>query len=334
MIDSLAYYCNFHENTVPFRNLAVEEYLLETVRPGQCILFLWQNRHTVVIGRNQNAWAQCRVSQLEGSGGYLVRRLSGGGAVYHDLGNLNFTFLVRKEDYDVSRQLDVILDAVRAFGLEAVRSGRNDLEIGGQKFSGNAFYESGSHCYHHGTLLVNVDMEKLSAYLQVSRAKLASKGVASVRSRVVNLAALSPAITVDALSRQLVESFQKVYGLPAREIKPEELPEEDIAARQARFASEGWRFGTRLAFTSSMERRFPWGEAQLQFAVDQGTVGQAAVCSDGLDAAFLEAVARYFAGVPYEKRALMAAAAAIPAANPEQREITESLVRLLETEFE
>ncbi|HIR12501.1 MAG TPA: lipoate--protein ligase, partial [Candidatus Choladousia intestinavium] len=145
------------KNLLPYRNQAVEEYLTFHTEPEECILYLWQNRKTVVIGKNQNCWKECRVQRLEEDGGYLARRLSGGGAVFHDFGNLNFTFCVRKENYDVGKQLEVILQAVRDMGLPARKSGRNDLIIEGQKFSGNAFYRSGDFCFHHGTLLVDTD---------------------------------------------------------------------------------------------------------------------------------------------------------------------------------
>lgn len=119
-----------------------------TAEDKECILYLWQNQNTVVIGRNQNAWKECRTTKLEEEGGHLARRLSGGGAVYHDLGNMNFTFLINKEEYDLDRQLQVIIGAMEILGLKAEKSGRNDILIDGKKFSGNAFYEQEKHCYH------------------------------------------------------------------------------------------------------------------------------------------------------------------------------------------
>jgi len=168
----------YSEEYNPWYNLALEEYLIDRVEEDEIILYLWQNEHTVVIGRNQNAWKECRCSKLEErDGGYLARRLSGGGAVYHDLGNLNFTFLMERDDYDLHKQLSVILDAVKKLGIEAEFSGRNDLTAQGKKFSGNAFYFGTDKAYHHGTILYDTEIEPLLEYLSVSSEKIKTKGI-------------------------------------------------------------------------------------------------------------------------------------------------------------
>lgn len=269
--------------TDPHRNLAVEQYLLETVPADTCILYLWQNRRTVVIGRNQNAWKECRTTALEADGGLLARRLSGGGAVFHDLGNLNFTFLLNKPDYDLSRQLEVIVEACRAMGIPAERSGRNDVLSGGRKFSGNAFYEHRGRSYHHGTLLVDVDMSAMGKYLSPSSAKLEAKGVSSVRSRVVNLKELKPDLTIEEMAERMEDAFQAVYGLTARRLDETDFDLRYIGSLAERNASWEWLYGRDLDCTLRCGDRFAWGEAELCLSVEGGTVARAAVYSDAMD---------------------------------------------------
>lgn len=269
------------EQTNPYRNLAVEQYLLENVQQESCILYLWQNRRTVVIGRNQNALRECRTTQLEADGGFLARRLSGGGAVFHDLGNLNFTFLVNKPDYDLKRQLRVIVEACRAMGIPAECSGRNDVLSEGRKFSGNAFYEHHGRSYHHGTLLVDVDMGDMSRYLCPSAAKLQAKGVQSVRSRVVNLKELKPDLTIGEMARRMEEAFCQVYGLEAERL--EETSTAYIDALTDHNGSWEWLHGQNLQCTVAFGERFTWGEIDLQILAAEGLVQQAAVYTDAMD---------------------------------------------------
>ena len=286
----------------PYHNLAVEKRLLDLVGQNECILYLWQNQNTVVIGKSQNPWAECRTSLLEEEGGVLARRLSGGGAVFHDLGNLNFTFLVATENYDVDKQLSVIQQACCLAGITAEKSGRNDLLAEGKKFSGNAFYHSGGHSYHHGTLMVNVDKEKLGRYLSPPKAKLQAKGIASVRSRVVNLSELSPGLTVSAMKGYMVQAFQQVYGLAAEEVV---LAREDHAAIEALAdTNKSWEFlyGTPLPFTFQCEEKFDWGYIQLQLQAKGGIVTAAKVYTDAMDWAVASQVEAALSGCVFSIR--------------------------------
>ena len=289
-------------STDPHVNLAIEEYLLESA-DNTVILYLWQNQNTVVIGKNQNPWKECKTTLLNEEGGHLARRLSGGGAVFHDLGNLNFTFLMPQDCFDLTRQFTVILEALRGLGVEASFTGRNDITAGGVKFSGNAFYKNGKAAYHHGTLLVDADMEKLSRYLSPSKAKLRAKGVDSVRSRVVNLKELSPEITIDSLKNALKESFARVYG-PAQEIHIEDW--DRIRALTERNRSWDWLYGRKLPFTFECEDRFPWGSVQVQLQVDGGMIREAKVYSDAMDWSFAGEAERALQGCPFSADALNA----------------------------
>lgn len=291
----------------PFENIALEEELLLSVGVGECILYLWQNKNTVVIGRNQNCRRECDLEALERDGGLLARRLSGGGAVYHDLGNLNFTFLVRDPDYDLVRQSEVILRAARGLGVAAERTGRNDIAAQGRKFSGNAFYSSCNRRYHHGTILVDSDMARLSRYLRVQPDKLRSNGVRSVRSRVVNLRELVPGLTVEKVQNEMLSAFGEVYGLTPTGFDSSRLDEARLLALTAKFASREWRIGVEPKQTCSANRRFGWGGVELCLTVGDSRVTGATVFTDAMESDLARLIEDALAGAEFTSGALAAA---------------------------
>ena len=303
MINTLKFY--YTKNTYPYRNLAVEEYLTTHVQDDEIILYLWQNSNTIVIGRNQNAWKECRVSELKKDGGHVVRRLSGGGAVYHDLGNLNFTFCVKKANYSVDKQLDVILEAVKDLGINAQKTGRNDITIDGKKFSGNAFYKTGDCCYHHGTLLLNVDTAMMTKYLNVDIAKLQAKGVDSVKSRVTNLNAYYPNISVDLMAEKLQNAFDKVYKGKSTIISQDNLDTAKIDVLEQKVADWNWIFGRKIPFTHKIQKRFSWGDIEIYLFVDSGKIEKVNIYSDMMEQDFILRLKEKLPHTLYKKDAIM-----------------------------
>lgn len=285
------------DSTNPYYNLALEEYLLSQVPKDGVILYLWQNAHTVVIGRNQNPWTECRTALLEQDSGHLARRLSGGGAVYHDLGNLNFTFLCGEEHYDLKKQLSVIQKAVSYCGIHAEFSGRNDLLAEGRKFSGNAFYHSKGKAYHHGTLLIDTDTERLTKYLSPPKAKLESKGIASVRSRVVNLRELSPVLTCEMIKNHMLQAFAEVYN-------GEPLPfplcnENEIVSLKTRYESRDWLYGKPFPFSCTLDGHLPLGSLQIHLSVEQGIITGLQCYTDAMDSQLPDRLAAVLIGCPF-----------------------------------
>lgn len=285
----------------PYANLAREECLLEAVEPGQAILYLWQNEHTVVIGRNQNAFDECDVAALEAEGGMLARRLSGGGAVYHDLGNLNFTFLIPTADWNLDAQTEVLMRALASLGIRAEQDGRNDLSIGGRKFSGHAYYHRGGKSFHHGTLMVHVDPERLSRYLTASPLKLGSKGVASVRSRVMNLADAAPGLSIGDLKAALAQAFSSVFGMRAEPLAEDLIAADGLARTAERYRSRAWILRDARTFGTTRQARFAWGTVRLDYTAEQGMICDAALYSDGLEADAIEAIPAALAGCALDR---------------------------------
>ncbi len=297
--------------TDPAKNLATEEYLTFRAAPDEVTMYLWQNANTVVIGRNQNPWKECRLETMQEEGCTLARRVSGGGAVYHDLGNLNFTFIAQKGLYDVERQTDVILRAVQMLGISAEKSGRNDLTIDGKKFSGHAYFKQGNYCYHHGTIMVDVNREVLSRYLNVSAAKLRSKGVESVRSRVTNLTEYRPELTIpevkDALVRAFEEVYSKAYGTQILPAERRSLPDDtdsDLQSLYLHYQSDEWRYGRKIPFDVEIDNRLDFGSVTIQLHVDGGIIRDVRIYSDSLETEVFPQIEDLLRGVAYKKNAL------------------------------
>ncbi len=312
-------YIYISDTTDPYRNLAVEEWLTENVKEDSIVLFLWQNRDTVVIGKNQDAYSECDAEALDGDGILTARRLSGGGAVFHDTGNLNFSFCAGRSVYDVERQTGVILEAVKSFGIDAERTGRNDIEAMGSKFSGNAFFKKADGCCHHGTIMMRTDPEKMMRYLTPDKEKLAKRAVASVKARTVNLGDLNPDITPESMKEALIHAFRHEYksGICIDDLKriidPEAEcvhddacginAEEDmrnIRIMEERFSSREWIFGGKYEYNRRFKKRFSFGGVDVRMNVEDGIIKKARVFSDALDTGIAGELEKRLSGEVYD----------------------------------
>lgn len=288
------------------KNLATDAWLLDNVCKGDRILYFYVNPRAVIIGRHQNAWKECKLSAMERDGVQLVRRHTGGGAVFHDSGNLNFSFIMSEKDYDIDRQMKVITNAVCALGLEPELSGRNDVLIDGRKFSGNAYGLAKGNRSHHGTLLVNADLSVFGNYLNVSAAKMHAKGVDSVRSRVCNLSEFKSGVTVDMMRELVIDAFAAEYG-EVHEYEFDDQALEEIDARTELMRSWEWVCGKTPEFDYTVDHRFSFGETQLHFKLKEGVVRSCRVYSDSLDTELAPALERIFTGKRFSSADMIAA---------------------------
>ncbi|HHY82765.1 MAG TPA: lipoate--protein ligase [Clostridiales bacterium] len=259
----------------PHFNLALEEYVFYNFDPSEEYVILWQNEPSVIIGRNQNTIEEINAKFIKENNIHVVRRMSGGGAVYHDLGNLNFTFIVNS-DQDVASNFrkftEPVVSALDKLGVKAEFSGRNDITIDGRKFSGNAQHYSKNRLLHHGTILFDSDLTVVQEALNVKIDKLQSKGVKSVRSRVTNVAPyLKEKITVEEFKDVLLK-----FILNDEHYKDKEyiLTEADLAAVRAlmekKYLTWEWNYGESPAFEIEKSRRFDGGNLSLKFNVEDG----------------------------------------------------------------
>ena len=287
--------------TNPEFNLAMEQYVFDVLPRDRNYFILWQNDNAVIVGRHQNTLAEVNESYIRENGIRVVRRLSGGGAVYHDMGNLNFTYI---QDAESGIQLDLgmfcrpLAQAISALGANAEVNGRNDITIDGRKFSGNAQYVKEGRVMHHGTIMFDSDLSIAGLALTPDPEKVAAKGVKSVRSRMTTVSEHLPeGITLAEFKKLLLEKLFE--GQPMEQYV---LTEEDIAAieklRQERYGTWDWNYGGSPACDLSYKKRVDGcGTVECRLHVKDGRISDCAFRGDFFSAKDPSLLAERFVGL-------------------------------------
>lgn len=286
----------------PFYNLAFEEYVLRNRREGD-YLMLWQNDNTIVIGQNQNAEAEINRSFVESHGIRVVRRMTGGGAVYHDLGNLNYSFITDAGDsaqLAMARFTRPVVEALRGLGLQAEASGRNDILVDGKKVSGTAQRLAGNRILHHGTLLFDSNPEMVSGALNVDPAKFQSKSAKSVRSRIGNI---RPCLPVDMDLPAFWAYLKKT--LSGSGFQQDALSEEELRAVEklkcSKYDTWEWNFGRSPQYDLVNKRRFDGGSLEAGVHVEKGVITNIGFFGDFLAVSPLDPLVQALEGCPFRR---------------------------------
>lgn len=296
-------------STDPAFNLALEQYVFDHMDRSQEYFMLWQNANAVVIGKNQNTYAEVNQKTANDKNIDVVRRLSGGGAVYHDLGNLNFTFILDAKD---AKDLDIrlfcqpIADLLHSLGVPAEVNGRNDITIEGKKFSGNSQYLKQGRIMHHGTLMFNSDLSVVADVLNVSADKFQSKAAKSVRSRVTNISPYLP----EGFTLEEFKSLLLKHILKTEEIEPYRFSEEELTAieqiKKERYDKWEWNYGYSPACSIEKSRRFEGcGKIEVRMNAVKGTISDLQFFGDFFGVADVTVLAALLKGVKLEQNALL-----------------------------
>jgi len=281
-------------------NLALEKKLLKLAEK-EPLLYIWQNDKCVVIGKYQNAYVECNLEKMEEDSVKLARRMSGGGAVYQDLGNLCFTVAGRRENFKYLDKMEVVLKALKASNLKVERSGRNDITLEGKKISGSAFQLSDSFVSYHGTMLFNVDFSAMGKYLTPNKVKLESKGVKSVSARVVNIQAIKPEFKMEAFEKILIDEFVLEFGPCKKIITYDEKYLEDIKEEYQHFSDKNWIYSKISDFPLKFEIKFEDFLMELNLRIVEGRVKEVKIFSDTLEEGTVEELEESLVNVPYNK---------------------------------
>ena len=263
-----------NKNTDPYYNMAFDEFCLESLPIDEPVFFLWQNRPAVIVGLNQEVNTEVNLDYLNKNNIALVRRVTGGGAVYHDLGNLNYTIVGRSEDLerDYPEYASILMKALQELGIPATLSGRNDILVDGKKVSGFAKRVCKNRLMVHGTLMYDVDLEVLPQALTPSASKLQSKGIASVRSRVANLRDYLPEVAdIQAFSQRLEEILSCHYTDTEYQLSAEDLASIQRLANE-KFAQWEWNYGRSPKATLTHSARLACGTVEIHLKIAENRI--------------------------------------------------------------
>ncbi|MEZ4515780.1 MAG: lipoate--protein ligase [Chloroflexota bacterium] len=302
-------YVDNRNQTDPTWNLALEEYLLRHVSTPEPLLLFYINEPSVIIGRNQNTIEEIDPDYIRERDIHVVRRLSGGGAVYHDLGNLNFSFVTngREDLHNFGRFTEPVVDALRTLGVDAELRGRSDIFANGKKISGNAQYATTSRMFSHGTLLYDTDLGEMLRAINPRQVAVESKAVQSIRNVVANIRELLPQdMTIDDLKDALLQSIFEGETPPQLALSAEDWAAVDRLADE-RYRTWEWNIGRSPQFNVQKSERLPVGKLDARIQVGQGRIQSIRVYGDFSGAQAVAELEDSLVGVPYERDDLIAA---------------------------
>ncbi|MEW4353791.1 lipoate--protein ligase [Streptococcus pneumoniae] len=299
-----------HSNDTAY-NIALEEYAFKQLLDEDMIFLLWINKPSIIVGRHQNTIEEINRDFVRENGIEVVRRISGGGAVYHDYNNLNYTIISKESEdraFDFKSFSIPVIKTLESLGVKAEFTGRNDLEIDGKKFCGNAQAYINGRIMHHGCLLFDVDLSVLSKALKVSKDKIESKGVKSVRARVTNIIdELPEKITVEAFRDLLLDYMKKEYPDMTEYI----FSEEEIAAiektKAEKFGNWDWNYGKSPDYNIKRGTKFQSGKVEVYANVVQSRIENLKIYGDFFGIEDVAAVEEVVKGIPYERESVLEA---------------------------
>jgi len=287
-------------------NIAMDEWLLYKLKPKEPVFALWQNKSAVIVGKYQNTFEEVNEDYIKEHDVQVVRRVTGGGAVYHDSGNLNFTFIIPVESSDQvdwKKFVEPMLVALKKLGIPAEASGRNDLLVNGKKVSGNAQRYANGYLIHHGTLLFNSDIEAVVRSLNVSDEKFISKAVKSVRSRVGNIHDTVPDLSLEDFKNALIYELSD-QGKDKEIILTDEQKAEIQDAADKKFSQWDWNYGSSPEFNYHAHEKFDGGIVDIKAQVENGIIQSITFEGDFLGLEDLEEILPEFVGKPFSQAAI------------------------------